>query len=267
MLANLQRRSKMENVIGFYYQTKGGMVNNSILECSKKFGINLTCEENFYKLVGSVINIRPDVLFLDFSNYQQNKQFLSMFKEESPFNVPFVIVVGNIEPDFLLNLPNNYRYVKSTELENVLGTFSSRYRLLKREDAFVNNLTANYGDQIFRCLVDIGFNGSTNGTQFIKDCSNEIMLNRCRPSVLSKNLYSKVANYYETTSASVARCMKVAIDTAWKKSQHEKSEPSGVTFNDFSKCPTAKEFIYYLSNKLYNYNQKNKFKHSLENMC
>jgi len=257
----------MENTIGFYYQNKDGSTNEEILNCCKKFGINLTCENNFYKLVGSVVSLRPDVLFLDFADYQQNKQFLTLFREESPFNVSLVLVVGNIEPDFLLNMPNNYRYVKSSELMNVLGALSSRVKLEKREEVFVQNLVSSYGDQIFRCLLDIGFNGSTNGTQFIKDCSNEIMLNRCRPSVLSKNLYSKVANYYETTSASVARCMKVAIDTAWKKSQKATSEPSGVTFQDFAKCPTAKEFIYYLSNKLYNYNQKNKFKQSLQNMC
>ena len=257
----------MNNVIGFYYRGEVGKEDNQILECSKKFGVHLVCEDNFYKLVGNVVSLRPDMLFLDFSDYQHNKQFLSMFKEESPFSVPYVLVVGNIEPDFLLNLPNNYRYVRREELSSVLDSFLSHMKLIKEEDVFVNNLTASYGEQIFRCLLDIGFNGSTNGTQFIKDCSSEIMLNRCRPSVLSKNLYSKVANYYDTTSASVARCMKVAIDTAWKKSQKATSEPSGVTFKDFVKCPTAKEFIYYLSNKLYNYNQKNKFRQSLENMC
>ena len=92
------------------------------------------------------------------------------------------------------------------------------------------------------------------------------MLNRCRPSVFSKNLYTKVASFYGTSSASVARCMKVAIDTAWKKSQKATSQPSGITFQDFTKCPTAKEFIYYISNKLYAYNQKSKFRLSLQNM-
>ena len=122
----------MENVIGFYYQTKDGVSNEHILSTSKKFGINLTCEDNFYKLVGNVVNIRPDLLFLDFANYQQNKQFLSMFKEESPFNVPIVLIVGNIDPDFLLNLPNNYRYVKSSELDSVVSAYFTRSPILDR---------------------------------------------------------------------------------------------------------------------------------------
>ncbi len=256
----------MEKIIGFYYHFNKNDNCEELRELCKKEGINLTVEDNFYKLVGNVVSFRPDVLFLEFCDYQQNKEFLTLFKEESAFCIPLVLVMGNIEPDFLLNFPNNYHYVKKAELGGAVSGLVKKLHINQRDEEFVQNLVSNYGDQIFRCLLDIGFNGSTNGTQFIKDCSNEIMLNRCRPSVFSKNLYTKVANFYDTSSASVARCMKVAIDTAWKKSQKATSLPSGVTFQDFSKCPTAKEFIYYLSNKLYAYNQKSKFRISLQNM-
>ena len=79
------------------------------------------------------------------------------------------------------------------------------------------------------------------------------MINKCRPSTFSKTLYQQVAFNYKTTPASVARCMKVAIDTAWKRKDKNRPRPdSQISFDEFIRCPTAKEFIYFVANKLYN---------------
>ena len=88
----------------------------------------------------------------------------------------------------------------------------------------MQNVRTNFNEQIYSTLVDLGLNASTNGTNFIKECINEIMLNNCKPSIFSNSLYEQVAFNYKTTPASVARCMKVAIDSAWKK---KKAAPFG----------------------------------------
>ena len=223
--------------------------------------INIEYEIDFEKLLSKILSYRPELLILSLKDYRVNSKFLQIFKEGSPFNIPFVLIIGAINPDFGLNLPNNYFYVKTENFEKYLKEITFKLIENKQKMQILQNVRTNFNEQIYSTLVDLGLNASTNGTNFIKECINEIMLNNCKPSIFSNSLYEQVAFNYKTTPASVARCMKVAIDSAWKKKDKVASKPhSIVSLDEFIHCPTAKEFIYFVANKLYSYNREQNVK-------
>ncbi|MBQ7977304.1 MAG: hypothetical protein IJ301_01720 [Clostridia bacterium] len=255
----------MQEFNAIYYVEDSKNQNYDLKRYCQLNNIKLDIEIDFEKLISRVITTSPDLLVLNLGEYQKAQRYLQIFKEGSPFCVPMVFIVGNIEPDFSLKLPGNYNYGLWSEMSDFLSKITRKLHICRRDELICDKLISNHFEQIQKCLLDMGFNGSTHGTLYIRDCANEIMMNKCRPSTFSTSVYSRVADNYDTTTASVARCMKVAIDTAWKKRAKTKIDhPSRVCFNDFIKCPTAKEFVYYLANKLYNYNQDKKFRASIE---
>lgn len=255
----------MTKYMAIYYVEDNANCNYELKGVCAQNNIGLDYEIDFGRLIGRVLTTKPDMLIFNLQEYQKNKKYLQIFKDDLPFSVPMIFVIGNIKPDFSLNLPSNYNYLTYDEIGDFFSKITVKLQNIQRNEEFMEPFTTNVNDQIYKVLVDLGFNVSTNGTQFIKDCVNEILINKCKPSVFSKSIYNKIAFAYNTTAASVARCMKVSIDTAWKRrGKNNIRQATGITFDDFSRCPTAKEFIYYLANKLYNYNREEKFKASLK---
>ena len=115
-------------------------------------------------------------------------------------------------------------------------------------------------------LISLGFNVGSNGSQFLKTCISEVIIDKCRPNALTNTVYASLAETYETSIYCVVRCMKVAITTAWKRRKFDKTEYAGIlSFNYFYKQPSVKEFIYYAANKIYDNMKENKFKNILDN--
>ena len=251
----------MKKYNGIYFVDEDYTFQRDLKRVCALNNINLDIEIEFTKLLSRIVTEKPDILFLSLNEYQKSQKYLQVFREKSPFEIPMIFIVGRIQPDFSLNLPSNYYYIFWEEVADFISKITKKLYAVKCDDDVYTKITTNYCEQIFKSLQDLGFNGSTSGTRFIRDCANEIMLNKCRPSTFSNSIYSRVAINYNTTTASVARCMKVSIDTAWKRRNRNKiAHPSRVTFEDFSKCPSAKEFVYYLANKLYNFNQESNFR-------
>lgn len=253
----------MRNYSAIYFIDEDYSLQRDLKRICSANNINLDIELEFTKLLSRVVTDKPDIFFLSLAEYQKSQKYLQVFREKSPFEIPMVFVVGFIQPDFSLNLPGNYYYIFWDEVTDFISKITKKLYTLRCDEEVYTKITTNYCDQIFKSLQDLGFNGSTYGTRFIRDCANEIMLNKCRPSTFSNSLYSRVAENYNTTVGSVSRCMKVSIDTAWKRrSKNKIVHPSRITFEDFSKCPSAKEFVYYIANKLYNYNQETNFRNT-----
>ncbi len=256
----------MNKLKAIYFVDNTNNCDYDIKRVCKENNVSIELEIDFEKLISKVLSYRPDILIFNLKDYMSNIKYYQIFKTESPFYVPLIFIIGSIEPDFNLKLPTNYYYIKDTEFYDCLSKFIEKINKNKEKERAYLLISNFYFDQIYQEMIELGFNSSTNGSQYIKICINEIMLDKCRPNSMCNTLYEKVADSYNKSVASLTRCMKVAIDTAWNKKRKIPNINSKfcLTFNDFTECPSVKEFIYYAANKLYNHNQNNDFIKSLQ---
>lgn len=214
-------------------------------------------EFDYGKLLMRISVEKPDILILDYREYVNTSHLMNVFGENTSFYVPIVLVAGDININLGICAPSNYTYMKYDELPLSIDILNHKLANIRSNKIKLEKADTTQSDLIYQTLLDLGFNSSTNGTSFIKECISYIMLNSCRPSSFSSSVYKQVAETYNTSAGSVARCMRVAIETAWKhRAKHNKQLASGITLTDYPSCPTAKEFIYYVATKLYNYKQE-----------
>lgn len=209
-------------------------------------------------LAGAIVKMvdnRPDMLILDRSDFCNMAIERDVFGVGSHFAVQCVIVAGEngLYAGEIAHLPSNYCCL------NYEGLF--QYICGVRDMAHMR-----FGGVEFVCdpeelaktaqlaLLDLGFSLCSNGTRFIRDCILSVFASDCCPQVMYKTIYAEIANRYNKTLDNVTRCTRSAISSAWKNRRKIKTVSlSGVCFDDFALCPTAKEFIYYVANKLKDY--------------
>ncbi len=227
-----------------------------------KNNINIEYETCFLRLLNKVLGKRLDLLVIPFESFYKGIDFLKIFGEGASFAVPLVVILCKNNETLPNRLPNNYYFVNNRDFNEFFINFSKLLLENRQRMDFLGANNSNHKEQILNCLTEMGFNMGANGANFIAECINEVMFDNCRPNTLCKSMYERVAINNATSSASVARCMKVAINSAWTKFTHfgMTSLNTVVNFSDFSNCPTIKEFVYYVANKLFNINRDQKLK-------
>ncbi len=106
--------------------------------------------------------------------------------------------------------------------------------------------------KIARIFIAIGISSKLKGYQFLREA---IKLTIDNPEIINnttKCLYPKVAELFGTTSSTVERDIRSAIDTAWKRGKIEKiNSLFGVNIYNRYEKPTNSEFIALLADKLF----------------
>ncbi len=223
--------------------------------------VNLEYEIDFSKLAGHVITNKPDILIFSLVDYRNSASYFKCFEAGSLFEVPMALVLGEIEPDFPLNLPSNFEYLKIDELADFFDKITPKIVKNCENKSSLDFSAKNYEAFLNQVLGYLGFNISTNGTLYLKKCVIEILLNKCVPSVTCGAYYRKLAARYNTTIPNVSRCIVGAISTAWKRYlNHRSREIFGISFSNFIECPKNKEFMYYLAHKISEYNRDQNFR-------
>lgn len=254
----------MINTSGIYFLEDSNDCNYFVKDICKKVKIKLDLEIDFEKLISHVIIHQPEILIFNLKDYLKYKKYLQIFDEESAFYVPIVFILGNIEPDFALELPGNFVYTKNDEFEELITKTVQKLEKIGTNNNVYSIISNFQSDMILSELISLGFNVGTNGSQFLKACISEVIIDKCRPNMLTNTVYASLAETYETSVYCVVRCMKVAIATAWKRRKFDKTAYSGIlSFNYFYKEPSVKEFIYYAANKIYDNMKENKLKNIL----
>ena len=220
---------------------------------------NDTCE---YEIdFGSLLNnsiVDADVLILSYKEYIQSYKHLSIFGENSKFYVPMVIILGNITPEKgLMDAPNNYCYCKINEFYDRIAFIKDNVVAVENQLKSTPVKTITTLEIITKTLQDLGFKSGINGTTYLKESIDYIIALECKPVVLSTQLFKKLSERHNTTVDCITRLVKVAIDTAWKNRRKSKVITYlGISFDYFTNCPTTKEFMYYMANRIFDFMRK-----------
>ncbi len=233
--------------------------------------INLVCDTDYASIVTKAKNHKPDILIVSLDYYHKNSFGMSIFREGTIFSVPEVWVVYDPitqssttfvscdadEPNLpsctpQMRLPDNFRFLSVGEMLSSLtidATASTRTKQFEacRDSDVIENATR-------QTLLDLGFNACTSGTTYIRECIISVIGINCQPQSLNKTIYCEVSQRNHTTLANLQRCTRTSLETAWRRRKKNLQRlTSGVCFDDFTLCPSVKEFIYYIAYKLNNY--------------
>ena len=243
-----------------YYIADANNLNKELKGALKNKVDVFDYELNFSNLINRARTEMPDVIILDYKEYDKGYKQLNIFSDETCINVPVVIIAGYVNPENKLLGPSNYIYVKYDDIPVSIDLLRQRLTKMRNNPIRQKQLEIDNKGLIYKTLIGLGFNAGSMGTNYTNECVSQIMLNKCNPCCFHNTIFSYVSNLYNTTPANVSRCIKVALETAWKHRDKNKNDlPGNITFDDFVRCPTSKEFIYYLANKLTMYIQNLKF--------
>lgn len=234
--------------------------------------INLDCDTDYASIVTKAKNHKPDILLISYDDYIKNTFGMNLFREGTIFAIPEVwiacetmhqfdskaVILGgthlfDTQNQKEITLPSNFRLITVSEMLSNLTYLGEATGLSGRKDKIIVD-----GDMIEsttqQTLLDLGFNGCTYGTTYIRECIIGVMGINCQPQSLNSTIYSVVSQKNHTTLANLQRCTRTSLETAWKRrKKNVPRQENGVCFDDFTLCPSVKEFIYYVAYKLNNY--------------
>lgn len=144
--------------------------------------------------------------------------------------------------DNVVDLPADVETVEPVEAKSARQAYG---------DALHSRYTGDLEIDITNILLEIGIPAHIKGYQYIRE---GIMMAYCDQNMLhyiTKFLYPSIAKKYHTTSSSVERTIRHAIEVAWRRGNIETlEEVFGYTVSAGKGKPTNSEFMALLTDKL-----------------
>lgn len=148
---------------------------------------------------------------------------------------------------------SKYGMLASERTEELQGTPEKEKTELKKETSFKTKYTYS-GDlemDITNILLEIGIPAHIKGYQYIREGIIMAFYDRNMLHYITKFLYPAIAKKYKTTSSSVERTIRHAIEVAWRRGNLETlEEVFGNTVCAGRGKPTNSEFMALLTDKL-----------------
>lgn len=150
---------------------------------------------------------------------------------------------------------NNYAFTKKDIIKNVVGKKNSYenhvpesitpVQVNKSELTSIFSEGNNLEALISKLLLRIGIPAKIKGFSYIRTGLILLVENKVEKFYITKNLYPEVANIYKTTSSSVERCIRHAIEVAWNRGDLEiLNEIFSYSISEKKGKTTNGEFLY-----------------------
>ena len=118
-----------------------------------------------------------------------------------------------------------------------------------REDSIC--AAGNIESDVTEIIRDIGIPANIKGYQYIREGIIMAVNDMNMLNYITKLLYPSIAKKYKTTSSSVERAIRHAIEVAWNRGQIDViNDMFGYTVNAGKGKPTNSEFIALIADKL-----------------
>ncbi|MDY5181206.1 sporulation initiation factor Spo0A C-terminal domain-containing protein, partial [Butyribacter sp.] len=110
--------------------------------------------------------------------------------------------------------------------------------------------SVNLEVDVTNLLLEIGIPAHIKGYQYIREGIMLAFYDKNMLHFITKCLYPAIAKKYNTTSSSVERTIRHAIEVAFRRGNREMLEEIFITINSKKSKPTNSEFIALLTDKL-----------------
>ncbi|AIS52391.1 stage 0 sporulation protein A [Thermoanaerobacter kivui] len=206
-------------------------------------------------------NHSPDLLILDIiMPYLDGIGVLEKINEEQ-LKKPKILILSAVGQEKItqraIALGADYYILKPFDLEML----SKRISELMEPELDVVSKTVlpvikskkNYDLEamITEIIHDVGVPAHIKGYMYLRDAISLVISNMEYLNSVTKMLYPKIAEKYNTTPSRVERAIRHAIEVAWSRGKTEVlNDLFGYTINDEKGKPTNSEFIALIADKL-----------------
>ena len=182
---------------------------------------------------------------------------------------PQIIILTSIGTPGLVEcasqLGASYYMMKPVKAENLYERISQLYQMKLREDkirpfqknpAKTGNKRIEFNpysleSEVTSIIRELGIPAHVKGYQYIRDGILMAVNDMEMVNYITKLLYPMIAKKYKTTSSSVERAIRHAIEVAWSRGRTDRLEERfGYTISEERGKPTNSEFIALIADKL-----------------
>ena len=162
-----------------------------------------------------------------------------------------IMVLSSFKDDFTMRrvqaLGANYFMLKPVDMDIV----NSRIMDLVFHKDEMNLVKANKIEiEVSTLLHDLGIPSHVRGYQYIREGVMLLYANDGVTSLVTKEIYPKIANKYQTTSSRVERAIRHAIEISWTRGDIKLMEDIFGNSVDFDRSrPTNSEFLSTLADR------------------
>lgn len=162
-----------------------------------------------------------------------------------------IMVLSSFKDDFTMRrvqaLGANYFMLKPVDMDIV----NSRIMDLVSHKDEMNLVKANKIEiEVSTLLHDLGIPSHVRGYQYIREGVMLLYANDGVTSLVTKKIYPKIANKYQTTSSRVERAIRHAIEISWTRGDIKLMEDIFGNSVDFDRSrPTNSEFLSTLADR------------------
>ena len=228
------------------------------------YNVKISSTDDGSKVYEMVCKDKPDVLIIDvfISNFD-GLEVVEQIRGNEKLNdmkIIFLSTVGspriismafNLGADYYIMKPCNpdiimKRIVQITDMEK--GAMNEDILSEKNEEHYMDNSLENDVTEIIR---ELGIPAHIKGYQYIREGIIMAINDMNMLNYITKLLYPTIAKKYKTTSSSVERAIRHAIEVAWSRGKIEVIEDMfGYTVSAGKGKPTNSEFIALIADKL-----------------
>lgn len=210
---------------------------------------------------------KPDVLILDIiMPHLDGLEVLERLHGFGDSNFPKVIVLSAVGQDKItqraIELGAHYYVVKPFDfqvfikrLRQISGMEENIIKLRENSEVFTSNKPAvtekNLEAQITRIIHEIGIPAHIKGYLYLREAIYMVIEDMDYLGAITKELYPKIAEKFNTTPSRVERAIRHAIEVAWTRGKVDTiNKLFGYTISNNKGKPTNSEFIALIADKL-----------------
>lgn len=210
-----------------------------------------------------VSEYRPDVLLIDvFIANVDGLEVVEQLRANEEFSGTSIIFITNVGSSRIIsmafNLGADYYIMKPCNPEILAKRIIQIAGLSKDEELVEIDARANVSRQessiendVTEIIREIGIPAHIKGYQYIREGIIMAINDMNMLNFITKLLYPSIAKKYKTTSSSVERAIRHAIEVAWSRGKIEVIEEMfGYTVSAGKGKPTNSEFIALIADKL-----------------
>lgn len=231
----------------------------------------ICCTEDGNEVYEQVLEMRPDVLLMDvFITNVDGLEVLEQLRENETLTDLKIIFLSTVGSNRIINMAFNlgadYYMMKPCDpkvLAKRIGQIADLTKVGEPEIREESEQTAVSADGAFsyeahsmendvtEIIREIGIPAHIKGYQYIREGIMMAVNDMNMLNYITKLLYPSIAKKYKTTSSSVERAIRHAIEVAWGRGKIEVIEDMfGYTVSAGKGKPTNSEFIALIADKL-----------------
>lgn len=206
---------------------------------------------------------KPDVLLIDvFISNLDGLEVVDLIREDEELNSVKIIFLTTVGSPRIINMAFNlgadYYIMKPYSVDILAKRIMQMSEEYLDDEEVIEELSLNnkyemnsLENDVTEIIRDIGIPAHIKGYQYIREGIIMSITDMNMLNYITKLLYPSIAKKYKTTSSSVERAIRHAIEVAWGRGKIEVIEDLfGYTVSAGKGKPTNSEFIALIADKL-----------------